>query len=107
GPMWPGSGPWMSAGRAHVDPNLSDELAEAAAGRPASAVDRAVEALRQAIMSGKLAGGERLSQESVAAALKMSRTPVREALQRLERDGLVSVEGRRGLVVARVTDADL
>lgn len=51
-------------------------------------------ALRDAIVSGELAPGQRLRDQHLAAQLGVSRTPVREALQRLEDDGLVETTPR-------------
>jgi DNA-binding GntR family transcriptional regulator len=55
----------------------------------------AYEALRSLILSGALKPGERLGERELARRINVSRTPLREALQRLERDGLV--ESKRGL----------
>ncbi len=55
----------------------------------------AYEALRSLILSGALKPGERLGERELARRIKVSRTPLREALQRLERDGLL--ESKRGL----------
>lgn len=65
-----------------------------------SVVDLAHEQLRQEIVSGVLAPGEALRQAHVAACLGLSRAPVREALQRLEIEGLVVLRARRGYLVA-------
>ncbi|HEU5023830.1 MAG TPA: GntR family transcriptional regulator [Spirillospora sp.] len=54
--------------------------------------------LRDLIVAGRYTPGERLTELSVSAALEVSRTPVREALRRLEGDGLVEGTGR-GVVV--------
>ncbi len=56
---------------------------------------RAYEALRSMILSGALKPGERLGERDLARRINVSRTPLREALQRLERDGLL--ENKRGL----------
>jgi DNA-binding GntR family transcriptional regulator len=64
-------------------------------------------ALRDAIVGGRLASGEHINQETVARELGVSRTPVREALRLLERDGLVRLEPNRGAFVAEFTDRDL
>jgi DNA-binding GntR family transcriptional regulator len=61
--------------------------------------DRVYEALRFAIHDGTLAPGTRLRQEALADELGVSRTPLREALLRLERAGLVEAVPRRGWVV--------
>lgn len=62
-------------------------------------VDQATEALREAIVLGRLRPGSRLVQEQLAEELGISRTPLREALRRLEQQGLVTVLGSRGLAV--------
>lgn len=69
--------------------------------------DQVEEKLRGAILSGKLAPGERLSPATIAADLGISTMPVREALRLLEDDGLVEVSARRWtrVVEARVEDA--
>jgi DNA-binding GntR family transcriptional regulator len=60
------------------------------------------EALRASILDGSLEADERLVEETVAAAVGVSRTPVREAFHRLEVDGLVQTSGR-GLIVSNFT----
>ncbi len=62
--------------------------------------DLAYEHLRAAILAGELADGSDLPQEEIAARLQVSRLPVREALRRLESEGLVVLRPRRGYVVA-------
>ena len=57
--------------------------------------DEVYRALGEAILGGTLAPGERLRDQEIAEWLGVSRTPVREALQRLERIGLVEVEPHR------------
>lgn len=64
-------------------------------------------ALRAAIVGGRLSSGEHINQETIARELGVSRTPVREALRLLERDGLVRLEPNRGAFVAEFTDRDL
>ena len=63
--------------------------------------------LRQAILSGVLEPGERLMEIHLAKQLGVSRTPVREALRKLELEGLVQTIPRRGAVVAQITQSDL
>ncbi|MGI9225878.1 MAG: GntR family transcriptional regulator [Woeseiaceae bacterium] len=71
-----------------------------------AAVDKAYAALRQKIVSGKLATGDRLKEREICSELDISRTPVREALRQLQADGLVVIEPRRGGVVAGISDSE-
>ncbi|MBN6188818.1 GntR family transcriptional regulator [Aneurinibacillus sp. BA2021] len=63
--------------------------------------------LRKAIFKGELKPGEVLSQEEIANRLGISRMPVREAFQMLERDGLLMLQNRRGAVVRELTREDI
>ncbi|HZT16110.1 MAG TPA: GntR family transcriptional regulator [Gaiellaceae bacterium] len=67
-------------------------------------VDEVVEVIRDRIYEGAYPPGAPLRQEQLAAELNVSRTPLREALRMLEREGLVKVAPGRGL---RVVSADL
>ncbi len=60
----------------------------------ASLRERVYLALRNALITGELAPGQRLRDQALAARLGVSRTPVREALQRLEDEGLVETAPR-------------
>lgn len=71
------------------------------------AADTAYESLRQMILSGEAAAGARLGEAELAETLGLSRTPVREALQRLGADGLVEVLPHRGARVVQWSRADL
>jgi DNA-binding GntR family transcriptional regulator len=57
-------------------------------------------AVREAILVGRFRPGEALRQESLARQFDASRVPVREALNRLEAEGLVVLRPRRGFIVA-------
>lgn len=57
--------------------------------------------IRAAIREGSLAPGERLTETDLAARFGVSRTPVRQAIARLEAEGLLTHEARRGLTVTR------
>lgn len=57
--------------------------------------------IRAAIRDGVLAPGERLTEADLAARFGVSRTPVRQAMARLEAEGLLTHEARRGLAVTR------
>jgi DNA-binding GntR family transcriptional regulator len=61
---------------------------------------------REQIISGVYRAGDRLPEVSLSTALAVSRTPVREALRRLESDGLVQGSGR-GVTVAGLSTPDL
>jgi len=67
-------------------------------------VDEAYAALGEAIVDGRLRPGDRLRDVELAAHMGISRTPVREALQKLERIGLVEVAANRYTRVAALTD---
>lgn len=70
-------------------------------GHEGSRSELAYTSLRSAIDAGRLRPGERLREEQIATWLRISRTPVRDALRRLEDDGVLSSAPRRGLVVAQ------
>jgi DNA-binding GntR family transcriptional regulator len=61
--------------------------------------DRAYDDIREAILTGSLHPGERIKERDVAGQMGISTTPVKEALRRLEQDGLVVSQPRRGAVV--------
>jgi len=63
--------------------------------------------LAQAILSGELAPGTRLREESLAASFSVSRTPVREALILLSASGLAHLEPNRGATVLQLTAEDV
>ena len=60
--------------------------------------------LRQAILKGELKPGERLMEIALAERLGVSRTPIREAMRKLEQEGLVVMIPRRGAQVANITE---
>jgi DNA-binding GntR family transcriptional regulator len=62
--------------------------------------------LREAILDGRLAQGERINEVQVSRSLGISRGPLREALRRLEQDGLVNSSPNRGVSVVQVTARD-
>ena len=63
--------------------------------------------LRQAILRGELKPGERLMEIQLANKLGVSRTPIREAIRKLELEGLVVMIPRKGAEVAKITVRDL
>jgi DNA-binding GntR family transcriptional regulator len=67
-----------------------------------SLTERAYKAIEERIVTLQLDPGQLLSEHSLAAQLKIGRTPIREALQRLARDGLVVILPRRGILVSEI-----
>lgn len=67
------------------------------------ASDSVYEALRDNILSGKIASGERLNVNLLAAALDVSITPVKEAINRLATEGLIVINPRSGTYVAELS----
>lgn len=63
--------------------------------------------LRQAILKGELEPGERLMEIQLAERLGVSRTPIREAIRKLELEGLVLMIPRRGAEVAEITEKSM
>jgi DNA-binding GntR family transcriptional regulator len=71
--------------------------------RYSTAQDEVYDHLKQRILSGEFAGGMRLNPVEIGAMLGISRTPVREALHRLDIEGLVTLTPNRGVVVTSLT----
>lgn len=69
--------------------------------------DVVFQTLRNAILKGELQPGERLMEIQLAQKLGVSRTPVREAIRKLELEGLAIMIPRRGAIVADITVQDL
>lgn len=69
--------------------------------------ERVYDELKQAIIKNELKSGEILNERHLAVTLGISRTPVREALQWLEREGWVETEPCKGAWVRRFTDQDI
>jgi DNA-binding GntR family transcriptional regulator len=68
--------------------------------------DRVYHHIKRLIMTGKLKGEQRIPEQAIAEKFGVSRTPIREALRRLEEHGLVVVEPRRSTKVATLTLED-
>src|SRR5690606_26468250 len=68
--------------------------------------DEVVERLRDLIIEGRLAPGTRINEVQVGAMLGVSRTPLREAIKTLAREGLVENVPSRGAVVRRFSERD-
>src|SRR5258707_14819049 len=84
-------------------PGLADLFAREQGG---SLQDRVFRTLRAAILDGRLASDEKVTEQAVSLALNVSRTPLREAFRRLEAEGLVAPSPSRGVVVRGLTWQD-
>jgi DNA-binding GntR family transcriptional regulator len=69
--------------------------------------DVVYETLRQAILDGSIPPGERLVESDLAETLNVSRMPVREAIRKLEAEGLVEHQPRKGAVVTTFSEEDI
>jgi len=67
--------------------------------RPATATGQAYEGVLDLVLHYELRPGERTSVNLLAERLKLGRTPVKEAITRLQTEGLLSVAGRSGTTV--------
>lgn len=72
-----------------------------------SSGEAAYVAVLQSIRSGQYRPGDRLREEDVGESLSLSRTPVREALRRLEADGIVEHRARIGAVVRELSHSEV
>jgi DNA-binding GntR family transcriptional regulator len=90
------------AGMAEIKDDNGFEVFEPSEGRSRSRADFVYDSLRDAISDGRIAGGERVREEEVARNLGVSRTPVRQALQRLQERGILILGPGRGLMVAQL-----
>jgi len=70
------------------------------AARPETLTEQAYRQLEEQIVTLRLEPGEFLSEYALAASLQIGRTPIREALQRLAREGLVTILPRKGILVS-------
>jgi DNA-binding GntR family transcriptional regulator len=70
---------------------------------PHTYAQHVVDELRELILNGALKEGQQLRQDSLAAALKVSRIPVREALRQLEAEGLVTFFPHKGAIVSELS----
>lgn len=75
--------------------------------QPKSTVDHLAEELRAAIMVGRLAPGEQLGEAELAARFAVSRGPLREAMQRLVSEGILTAVRNRGIFVVELSSTDV
>src|SRR5437899_10826654 len=80
----------------------SKRRSRAADAEDGTLTDRAYRELEEMIVTLQLAPGTVLSEQALSVRLKIGRTPIREALQRLARDGLVVIMPRRGIMVSAI-----
>ncbi len=69
--------------------------------------DDVYDQILSAIVNGQIVPGERLIQEKLAAEINVSRTPVREALLRLEQEGVLELSGRKGFAIRRISEREV
>lgn len=69
--------------------------------------EKTYKAIKQAIISYEVKPGEPLAEEQIANKLGVSRTPVREALKELRKEGLVKIIHRKGAFVAEISSKDV
>lgn len=65
--------------------------------------EKVYEILKEMIISGKLKYNERIEEDALATSLEVSRTPVREAINKLEQEGWINIIPRRGMFVSNVS----
>jgi DNA-binding GntR family transcriptional regulator len=75
--------------------------------RPKSLTEQAADEIRQRIVLGEIALGASLSENTLAAELGVSKTPVREALLQLKNEGLVSIQPQRGSFVFDMSASEI
>lgn len=97
----------MSAAVVDISATSGWDAVPTAAGPKGTQAQRAYDALRRRIIRCELAPGRTFTEASVAEELGIGRTPVREALARLARDGFVVVAPRAGCRVAAITLGDV
>jgi len=88
--------------RPAASPRRTAAVSEMGRVRHGSRSDHVYRQLRNAIREGRFKSGDRVMEIEVADWLKVSRTPVRDAIRRLESEGMLQHEPRHGLVVARL-----
>lgn len=74
---------------------------------PNSLVKVAEDSIRNSIISGKLALGQKVTEQELAEQFNISKTPIREALQTLQREGLVEVRPRKGTFIFTFTEESI
>jgi DNA-binding GntR family transcriptional regulator len=75
--------------------------------RGQTTTDLIADALREAIIKGRFSEGEELTQEMIAAEFGVSRIPLREAMRRLEAEGLITFHANRGAIISPLSADDI
>jgi len=75
--------------------------------RPVTVREYVYEQLKSNILSGIYRPGQRLIEATLAEELEVSRTPIRDALNRLETDGLITTSPHKGIFVTKITQKDV
>lgn len=65
------------------------------------------DSLKMQILTGKIVPGTRMMEIELAEEMGVSRTPIREAIRKLEKEGLVTIEPRRGAYASTITTSDI
>jgi DNA-binding GntR family transcriptional regulator len=65
------------------------------------------EELKALILTGKIIPGTRLMETELAESMGVSRTPIREAIRKLEKEGLVTIEPRKGVYASQISTEDM
>lgn len=78
------------------------KLARPAASRGETLTERAYRLIEEQIVTLRLKPGEVLSEQALSTTFKIGRTPIREALQRLAREGLITILPRKGILVSDI-----
>lgn len=90
-----------------TEQDLTSEVGTLYMDPPTSISEAVTDTLRSAILNGQLKPGQKLPQAEIAEQLGVSRIPLRDALRRLEVEGLVLMDDRRGARVAEVSMEEL
>ena len=92
-----------NAGKSRAGPAEKGEGGSASlTGRTDGLSGNVYQQIRQAIVSGELVPGQRVTETKLAESLNVSRTPIREAVQRLETEGVLRHSPRQGLIVRQL-----
>jgi GntR family carbon starvation induced transcriptional regulator len=97
----------MPMSQFYAQNSLANAGAENAERQPATLIDTAYGLLRSAILSGRVEPGAKLKIDALQREFALSSSPLREALNRLAAEGLVTAIGRRGFHAAPITIAEL